>query len=596
MKRLARAAWLGAVLALALPAGASAHATLEATSPQRGATVPREPSQVVFRFDEPVEGNFGAVRVYDSRGQRVDEGAAFHPGGRGPQLGVHLRPSLPDGTYTATYRVVSADGHIVSSGFTFSLGRATVAGETVEQLLGRSGTGRVTSTAFAAARAVQYGALSIAGGAIAFLLLIWTAALCGVAGAGGGWRDASEAVLHRVRVVVLFAAVAGAVSALAGVTLEAAQAAGVSGWSAMKPHVVREVLGTRFGTVWSIAAGCWLAVGLLSVPLLAGGRRRASVLRPASLGAAGSAMPRSGRAALGLLAALLAYLVMVPALSGHGATQSPVAVLFPANVLHVAAMTVWLGGLVCLLAAVPAATGRLAAADRTRLLAGVLERFSAGALGAVIVLLVAGLVQAYVEIRHLDLVLSTAFGRAVLIKLGLLTALIALGALNRQRTVPALRAAATEGRSPGAAGVTLRRTLRGEVALIAAVLAVTGALAGYAPATATSSGPFSATTRIGPQEMQMTVDPARLGVNQVHLYLIDPRTGAQLDAAKEVTIRAALPSKSIGAMTATAQKAGPGHYLVPGFTFGVAGTWQLTVAVRVSDFDEYEKTLQVRVR
>ena len=43
-----------------------------------------EPTAVIFRFDEPVEGNFGAVRVYDAEGSRVDEGDAFHPGGEGP--------------------------------------------------------------------------------------------------------------------------------------------------------------------------------------------------------------------------------------------------------------------------------------------------------------------------------------------------------------------------------------------------------------------------------------------------------------------------------------------------------------------------------
>ena len=57
-------------LAIAAPA-ASAHATLEATTPSRGAAVKAEPAQVVFRFNEPVEGTFGAVRVFDAKGVRV---------------------------------------------------------------------------------------------------------------------------------------------------------------------------------------------------------------------------------------------------------------------------------------------------------------------------------------------------------------------------------------------------------------------------------------------------------------------------------------------------------------------------------------------
>src|ERR1700679_4094023 len=117
---------LAALVAVALlaPAAASAHARLEATSPPQGAVVKHEPSAVIFTFDEPVEGNFGSVRVYDAKGDRVDEGDAFHPDDEGPKLGVHLKPGLPDGSYTATYRVISADGHIVSSGFVFSIGKA----------------------------------------------------------------------------------------------------------------------------------------------------------------------------------------------------------------------------------------------------------------------------------------------------------------------------------------------------------------------------------------------------------------------------------------------------------------------------------------
>jgi copper transport protein len=561
---------LVALVGLALPALAGAHATLEGSAPQRGAVVPRSPSTVTFRYDEPVEGNFGAIRVFDAKGDRVDQGDAFHPGGVGSRLAVHLKPNLPDGTYTATYRVISADSHIVSSGVVFSVGHASATGESVEQLLSASQTGRATSTIFTLTRALQYAALALVGGALAFLLLCWRAA-----------RDPDEpaaqiagaALAARLRLLMAIAALVGLLSALAALVLEGAEAAGENGWSALNEGTIREVLGTRFGTTWAIAAGCWVAILVL-------------------VGLLGRSGPRRAWPAL----VPVAYLVFVPALSGHGSTQSPVGVLFPANVLHVVAMTAWLGGLAALLVAVPAATRSLAPAQRTPVLAGVLTRFSTVALTAVAVLLVTGLVQAFFEIRHLDLIFTTAFGRAVFIKLVLLLVLIGLGALNRQRTIPRLQAAARARATPGADGVVLRRTLRGEVALIAAVLVVTGALAGYAPANTTASGPFSATTRIGPQELQITVDPARVGANEVHLYLIDPKTGAQLDSAKEVDIAASLPAKGIGKISEEGIKAGPGHYVVANLALGVAGIWLVTVTVRVSEFDEYTKVLEVTVR
>ncbi|WP_259312469.1 copper resistance CopC family protein [Capillimicrobium parvum] len=122
-RRLAAVCAVLAATPLALPAAAPAHAQLEGVTPQRGAVAQAAPGAVAFRFDEAVEGNFGAVRVFDARGERVDAGDAYHPGGHGEQIAVHLKPSLGDGTYTATYRVVSADGHVVSGGSTFSVGR-----------------------------------------------------------------------------------------------------------------------------------------------------------------------------------------------------------------------------------------------------------------------------------------------------------------------------------------------------------------------------------------------------------------------------------------------------------------------------------------
>jgi len=43
-------------------------------------------------------------------------------------------------------------------------------------------------------------------------------------------------------------------------------------------------------------------------------------------------------------------------------------------------------------------------------------------------------------------------------------------------------------------------------------------------------------------------------------------------------------------------QAGPGHYVADAFQLVPAGTWQITVTDRVSDFDEYTGTLKVPVR
>ncbi len=569
-------------LAMLAPAGASAHAQLEGTVPERVAVVKDEPPAVIFRFDEPVEGNFGAVRVYDAEGSRVDEGDAFHPNGEGPRLGVHLKPGLADGSYTATYRVISADGHIVSSGFVFSIGKPGRAPkETVAELTSGSGSGPVTETVFGIARGLQYAAIALGVGGVAFLLLAWLPALDEVGGGDEAWSRAARAFGRRLRVMLLTGAALGAISAAAGVVMEGAEAAGVSGFSALRETIVRETLETKFGTIWGLAVLAWLLFGAaVAIALRAGGdiRRRPSPVWLISL------------------AAPLAFVVLVPALSGHGSTQSPVALNFPVNVIHVAAMGAWLGGLATLLLVAPRATRELEPGDRSRLLAGSLSRFSRIALACVAAILLTGLIQAYVYVRHLDDLIDTGYGRAVLVKFLLLVAiLIPLGAYNRRRSVPRLKLIAAGGEPPGSAGVMLRRALRAEVAVLVIVLGVTAALASYAPPVTAQSGPFSTETQFGPIQLEMTVEPARVGANQFHIYLFDARTGAPFAKVKELKVTAALPEKSI-ALPLEPQVAGPGHYTIPGALLSSSGDWQIELTARVSAFDEYSKTVTVGIR
>jgi copper transport protein len=591
----------GAVLGIALlslfalPAAAHAHAVLQSTEPLSGATEKRLPEQIVFRFSEPVEGNFGAIRVFDRNERRVDSGDVFHPGGKSPDLAVRLKPGLTKGSYTATYRVISADSHPVSGGLVFAYGKATGTGTTVSELLSKQGqVGEVTQIAFGVARGVQYTSIALAVGTIFFLIAIWLPTLALVAGGSQQWREASERFAAGARGVLLLAVLAGVVSGLAGIVLQGATAAGVTFWSALDSEIVQDVLDTRFGTVWGIRILVWLGLGAVLLGALSPARR--PVLRPVSVGATGLAPSRFGRTALLLLTVPLGFMVISPALSGHASLEDPSFVLVPANVIHVLSMSVWVGGLVLLLFVLPRATRVLEAPDRTRLLAATLARFSPIAFAAVIAILVTGLTQSWFQVEEWNNLLDTKFGRSALIKFGLLVGpLMALGAYNQRRLLPRLRRAAADGATPGHDGVLLRRSIRTEVALLAVVLGFTAALVSYAPSGSVSSGPQSETASLGPADLQLTVDPARVGPNEMHVYLTDKRTGAQYERVKEFNVSLVLPKEKLGPLQAETRKAGPGHYVMNGALFGVAGDWEVKVTARVSEFDAYYATLKVGI-
>jgi copper transport protein len=287
--------------------------------------------------------------------------------------------------------------------------------------------------------------------------------------------------------------------------------------------------------------------------------------------------------------------VISPALSGHAGGTDPEAVLLPANAVHVLSMSAWAGGLALLVLAVPAATRRLDPGDRTGLLAACLARFSPIALAAVVALVATGTVQSIVHLESLGDLTGSAFGRATLAKIALLVALVALGALNRRRSLPRLRALAREGGSPGRDGLVLRRTLRAEVALVVGALAATAALTSYAPPAALAGGPFAATGEVGPAALELVVDPARTGPNEIHMYLTDRRTGAQYDRYRDVAVELRQRARGIGPLEPRVDKAGPGHWVARRAQVVPRGGWELVVSARASEFEEHRTRFEVPV-
>ncbi len=398
--------------------------------------------------------------------------------------------------------------------------------------------------------------------------------------------------------MLLAAILLGVIVSVLGFLLQGASAAGVSLWASLKGTVLENTLDSRFGQVWGARALDWLALGALLAGARAARRSAVPVLRPVTLGADGLALDASA-AALGprrCSAVGGLYLVFTPALGGHASVQSPVWAFFPSDVLHVLAVSVWVGGIACLLLALPAATRRLEPAERSRLLLATLARFSPLALAAVITIALTGVLQAYIDVRSLDGLLHTTYGSLIIAKTG-----SARGAHRSRLGQPRAGHSCAQGDRRGGCEprrrrVLARRTLRAESLLMLCVFGVTAALISYAPPIDAASGPYSTSTALGPAVLEMTVEPARVGLNTVHLYLIDAKTGTQFTQTKELTVTARLPAKGIGPLPLHVSLAGPGHYILSSAELTPGGTWELALADRVSEFQSYSTTVKVPIR
>ena len=105
---------------------ASAHASLVGSDPADGAELAAAPSAITFTFNENI-GNPAYIAVTAPNGSKVDVGDVR-------AIDNKVTAALPavdqKGRYTASYRVVSADGHPVEG----TIHYATTTGRTVKQV------------------------------------------------------------------------------------------------------------------------------------------------------------------------------------------------------------------------------------------------------------------------------------------------------------------------------------------------------------------------------------------------------------------------------------------------------------------------------
>lgn len=122
LRRILATAVLITAMAVGGTAVAWAHAARVAADPAPDTALAAAPSRVSATFNEQLQSDFAAMTVVGPDGNLWSDGA---PQVQGAVVSVGVRPLGPAGTYTVNYRVTSADGHVVSGSWSFTM---TVAG------------------------------------------------------------------------------------------------------------------------------------------------------------------------------------------------------------------------------------------------------------------------------------------------------------------------------------------------------------------------------------------------------------------------------------------------------------------------------------
>ncbi|HUK95590.1 MAG TPA: copper resistance protein CopC [Gaiellaceae bacterium] len=493
--------------ALAVPASAWAHAALLHTVPTASGTVNRPPPNVQLTYSEPIEPRFAIVSVTNAQGRQVTSGAPRTAPGQPQTLVTPLR-RVPEGWYLVFWRVISADGHPVRGAFTFAVGPNP---GPPPQFKVPSLSETATTPQLLVARWVVFLSAMTAVGLFVLRALIARPVARRVRGVSLNLLTWAFGVALAVALVAtpLYVLIATAQFSLRSVFDLGAILPVVRASSFGRDFLDLELVLALFG----VAAAAALAVDRPERP-------ERSVSEVLSLSSA--------------LAAAAAALVM-PGLAGHAGQKSPRGLSLPLDALHLAAGSIWLGGLIGLIVFWFA----VGAARRVAALGVVVPRFSNVALVSVLALIGSGIGQSLLEVPTLASLWQTSYGQALLWKIGLLTAALVLASVNLARTKPRLEAA-----QPGAA-FELRRFVSGEIVLVVGALFAAAVLTSLPPpssalasvkniAARVGPGPVSTVVTKGPYKVRVRVTPNRAAV-QNDFSVTVTKNGKPVPGAQVIT-------------------------------------------------------------
>lgn len=232
---------------------------------------------------------------------------------------------------------------------------------------------------------------------------------------------------------------------------------------------------------WILDPWSWWP-GVLWRPLVAAGLVLAGTAVGYAAVARGDDHMRPART-VPVLASLAA--LSAPVLVGHSQTVKPHLLAIAADLGHLVAGALWVGGVVGLLLFLaetsparrgPARRGPAEGRDPLRATA-VVRRFSRYALWSVLLLATSGAVIGVLIVGTVNALVTTGYGLTLLLKLGIILPIVGIAAYNRYRLLPAILVRPTS----RVRWRTLHRTLAYEAALLIAVLTITGFLTNVSP-------------------------------------------------------------------------------------------------------------------
>ena len=590
-------------LALSPPSGAEAHAVQLSSSPTPNQQVAQPPDTITITFSEPIETSVTTVQLWDTSPKEIPLGALQFPSD--DTVTVTAPDDLPSGIYTVIWRNLSTvDGHTWAGSFVFTVlgpnGEVPQAAVPASLQELAQAPSQNPSTLDSASRWIVLlgSAIMLGGAAYAFIVVLPAARVL---------SDETRAALQKLSVNVLVVTATIAVFLiLQGSLIQLVVQADKLGGLGKTDEILRD---TRFGN-YLIARQVLLLVSLLLIGLVWRSGKRAN-LYPA----------------LGLLCASAFGVLFTQSMVSHAAGGDGSFWKITADLTHLLAASLWIGGLIHIGLAMPRWLDELKGVPRTLFAAESFRRFSVLAAFSVLVLMISGVLSALAQFTSFSQLWSTTYGWSLVGKMGAMLPLLAVGGLNafilQPRVIEAglqLRGAAGDDDTPAAGPVAnlqrlLVNTVRIEAVLGVCVLVAVGVLIQLEPPRAVAEveaasnepaapsaptdaniaerGYFLKASQVEGLVISLKVDPAQVGQNAFEVGLGSEFGG--VGEVQEVRLDFDHEDPEIGSSVLDLPLAGSAKFAVDGANLSIPGNWLVTATIRRRGEDDVRTDFSVPV-
>ena len=507
-----------ALLTVLAPAQlASAHAILLTSEPAPSAVLDQSPTEIALFFNEFVDTVFGKIRILDSSGNVVQ---TIKPVRDAADKSIVRAPIsvLEPGTYVVVWRVASSDSHPVQGSFTFQIGNTSIDVSAISkgQVLERHGLARL----FDVIRWVTYLGIVLLIGGIGLLQAVRTDRLSprSTLALMGGWAFA-------------------ALGTLEGLIAYGPHISGYKIYKAADLSLLSETLTTQYGKMQLARLVLLGIIGALIAVIQFRGTWWWKFGAWASL--VGVALTLS--------------------MAGHPVATSPVVLSVGLDTLHMLAVSLWVGPLLIIVY-----DRNMWLANDESTSAPSLRWFSRTAGFAVPVIVVTGVIQAWLMLDGFGQILESRYGRTLIVKVCLVVVLIALGAVSR---------VAMQQKRSG----SLRQSMGIEVLFGIVILTITAALVAMPPKGEIEPAPLSSTIFQGQMIVELSLTSARVGQSEVHVVIA--RADGTFVQIESASARMSMPSRNIPNGPIVLSETGSNHF--SGVTeFAYEGEWAIEILVK----------------